>query len=198
MSSSVVNFTYCGLRRRLEALDEVAERKSNPGNHHRPGFDAAHAVDALLEREPLHDVFDVVGARLRALSVDDHRPGSRLERAGVARRILLVETELIVVVVGGDVFVRVELLGGVERALLEAGQLLGIGILRFGLGRAREQSTDGARRRDGERGVPGNFEKLAPADIEVPRSDLRLADIGSVLDEHTVTFCQLNVRDGSS
>ena len=45
-----MNATYFALRGGLEALQQVAEREPHPGNDHRPGLDAAQAVNALLER----------------------------------------------------------------------------------------------------------------------------------------------------
>src|SRR4029079_18929642 len=38
-------------RRGLELLDQRAEREAGPGDYHRPGLDAAQAIDALFERE---------------------------------------------------------------------------------------------------------------------------------------------------
>ena len=52
-------------------------------------------VDAFFDRRPLHDVFDVVGAGLGALPFDDHAPRARTQRAGVLRRIALVEAEFV-------------------------------------------------------------------------------------------------------
>src|SRR6185437_14114421 len=73
------------LRVRLEALEQRAERKAVPRNHHRPALDAAHAVDALFERMRLEDVLERVGAGFAALAVDGHVPWRRLERAAVLR-----------------------------------------------------------------------------------------------------------------
>ena len=63
-----------GAASRLQALDQVTERESQPRNDHRPGLDAPHAVDALLEREPPQQVLDGQRARLAHLARDLDRP----------------------------------------------------------------------------------------------------------------------------
>jgi hypothetical protein len=45
---------------RLEALlQQRRQRKAEPRDHHRPAFDAAHPVDAFLERRQLHQLVEV-------------------------------------------------------------------------------------------------------------------------------------------
>src|SRR5882672_6706852 len=63
-----------GARSGLEAAQQIAEWESDPGNDHRPGFDAAVAVDALLERVRADDVLDRKFSGLRRLTGDRYRP----------------------------------------------------------------------------------------------------------------------------
>src|SRR5262249_55818546 len=62
------------LRRGLAFVDEILQRKSDPRDHHRPRLDTAVAVNAILERLALEDVFEVQLPRLGALSLDRHSP----------------------------------------------------------------------------------------------------------------------------
>jgi hypothetical protein len=55
-------FDVLRLRGRLEALDEIGERKAHPRNDHRPRLDTAEAIDALFHRVRLEDVFYREGA----------------------------------------------------------------------------------------------------------------------------------------
>jgi len=62
-----------GLGRRLDELDEIAEGKTDPGNNDGPGFDAAMAIDAFLERA----ISDFVHGELAGLfdfAFDGDRP----------------------------------------------------------------------------------------------------------------------------
>jgi hypothetical protein len=101
-----------GVALRLDLLDQFGQRVADPWNHHRPALDAAQAVDALFLRAELQQVFDAVLARLLDQPFDFHRPGPRLQRAGVLGGVGLVGAELVVVVVGrrvlvvGDLFHR--------------------------------------------------------------------------------------------
>ena len=90
-------------RARLQPLDEVAERESDPGDDHRPGLDAAQPIDALLERMRLQEVLERVAALALAFAVDDHGPGPWAQAAGIAGRVVLARAELVEVVVTGDV-----------------------------------------------------------------------------------------------
>jgi hypothetical protein len=64
-----------GAALRLDAAEDRGERDADPRDHHRPPFDAAHAVDALLERMRLDEVLESVGRGLADETVDLHRPG---------------------------------------------------------------------------------------------------------------------------
>src|SRR5215471_21147072 len=59
----------CRLGRRLDFLDEIGEREPNPGNHHRPRFNAAMAIDALLECLAPEDVLEIHHARSLAFAL---------------------------------------------------------------------------------------------------------------------------------
>jgi hypothetical protein len=92
----------------------IGQREADPRNYHRPALDAPMAVDALLERLPFQDVLEIHRALLGALAVDGHGPRRGLEVARELGRLILVSTELVVVVVCGDVFPLVRLLVGAE------------------------------------------------------------------------------------
>src|SRR5262245_39539661 len=83
------------LRRRLQALAEVAQGEADPGDHHGPGLHAAYAVDPLLEREPLQEVVDPDGLRLLDLAFEADVPGPGGEGARVGARVPLVRAELV-------------------------------------------------------------------------------------------------------
>ncbi len=178
-----------GLGRGFHALHEVGQREAGPRNDHRPGFHAAHPVDALLEWEPLEDVFHVVGARLAALAFDLDRPRLGLQRMGVAGRVALVQTELVEVVVGGDVAVGVEFLVGAERALLQVGQLLGRRIL--GQGLPRREHT----RRQRRGGGAGRADELPAAEVQLARGHLGLAEVRRLLDQHVMSLWKKSSPD---
>src|SRR5262249_40913440 len=76
--------------RRLETLEEIAERKADPRHDDRPPLDAAMAIDALLERMRLEDIFQRVRAWPAARAFDRDRPRLRLELPGVPRGVALV------------------------------------------------------------------------------------------------------------
>src|SRR5207302_1934120 len=59
----------------LEALEKLAEGEADPRHHQRPRLDAAEAIDALLERLSLEEVFEVEPAAHLGLARDRHAPG---------------------------------------------------------------------------------------------------------------------------
>src|SRR6185503_19814901 len=97
---------------------EVGERKADPRNHHRPRLDATVAVNAVLERLTLQDVFEVHLSASGAFTVDDDGPRLRFEIPGEQRwPCARSRVELVKVVVRGDVLPRVRPLGRAEPAL---------------------------------------------------------------------------------
>ena len=110
-----------GLKRR----HEVPEREADPGNHHRPGFHAAQAVDTLLERVGAEQVLQREPARLLAFAIDEDRPGPGPQPVRMLGGIGLVRAELVEVVVAGHLGQRIALLAGrVAGVLLEFERLL--------------------------------------------------------------------------
>ena len=93
-----MNSTNFALPVGSKALQQIAERKADPRDDHRPAFDAAMAVDTLFERMRLEDVFERVGAGLGALAFDRHRPRLGLEAPAFFAGSLLSDAELVVVV----------------------------------------------------------------------------------------------------
>src|ERR1700733_2033904 len=85
----------------LAEVDELGERIAIPGNDHGPGFDAAMAVDAGLDRAVFEEVVDVDGLGLLHHAGDLHCPGACLESVGVLGRVGFVSAELVVVVERG-------------------------------------------------------------------------------------------------
>eukprot|EP01136_Pigoraptor_vietnamica_P026025 Opistho-1_new@80611 len=95
-----------GTTLRLHLLDQLGQRIAHPGNHHRPAFDTAKTVDALLHRTELEQRIQVEVARLVHQAFDCDGPGPRLERLGCGDRVGLVGAELVVVVVAAGIAVR--------------------------------------------------------------------------------------------
>ncbi|MPM76887.1 hypothetical protein SDC9_123886 [bioreactor metagenome] len=90
---------FCAAQR-INLLEQCRERKSDPRDHHRPGLDAAQAVDAFFQRGKLEQVVDVEGARLAGQSFDTNGPRSHGHLVCIACRVFLVGAELVEVVVG--------------------------------------------------------------------------------------------------
>ena len=97
-------------------LDQIAERESNPGDHHRPAFDATHAIDAIFKRRQLHEVVDIVSLLFCNIAADFYFPRTRAEVARQLRWAVFVGAEFVEVVVIGDVLKRGLLLSGVVLA----------------------------------------------------------------------------------
>ncbi len=136
---------------RLDAIQKGRQRKADPRDDHRPALDAAHAIDALFERDGLENVFKGVGCGFRHEAIDLHRPGARFQRTRIGGRIALPRSELIEVVVARDIRFRRERLIGRERAL---GKCERGGVRE---GRAKEERCDGPA------------DELAPPQIHLAR-----------------------------
>ncbi len=90
-----------GFRERLAAFDELLEGKSGPGHRHRPGFDAAKAINALFEFH-LPDEFGYVDLELLFDESDDvDRHGKRIVVTGQRPDLFVGSVELVEVVVAG-------------------------------------------------------------------------------------------------
>src|SRR5712692_3196373 len=59
----------------LDSLDQLRKWKTQPGNDHRPGLHAAHAIDPLLKIKPTSESVDVHDLGLVDLALDGYRPG---------------------------------------------------------------------------------------------------------------------------
>ena len=146
---------------RLGPVDQRPKREPDPRNHHRPAFDAAQAVDALLEGLRLHQVIEREVPLPAALAVHPNGPRTRPKRPGIPRGRRLVGSELVEVVVGRDVFVGRPRLARAEGTRHDVGQA--VGALRIGDERV------GAGNREPDRRQPGGRHELAPA----PGTDVR-------------------------
>ncbi len=100
-----------GLAGGLEAGEQVRERETHPRHDQRPSLHAPEPIDALLERVRLQDVLEREGPLDLGFAVHRHVPGGGAEFAGIGRRLILVRSELVEVVVGGDLRVLVRGLG---------------------------------------------------------------------------------------
>ena len=94
---------------RLDPVQEIRERKTDPGNHHGPSFDATQAVNPFLHRHAFDNVLERVIARFRHISVYLNGPWRSREGRGIACRIVLLIAELVEIVVGRNVFETVRL-----------------------------------------------------------------------------------------
>jgi hypothetical protein len=159
----------------------VAERHADPGNHHRPRFDAAEAIDALFHFVRLDQVVKIESPGFFRVALDGDGPGARLEVLGMARGIFFVEAEFVEIVVGGG-----ELVGGwrLARRLRPLGEvrdrLAARGLSRFGTrGRERPDAGGGG----GLEEPPSALENGAGGDFGAER--IACAD---VFDQHGVSF----------
>jgi hypothetical protein len=162
----------------VAAPDQLVERKAGPGNDGAPAFDAAHPVDALLERRPLQDVVDGEGPGRPDLALDADRPRPGAQAVGVAGRAVLVGPELVEVAVFGDrgvgrgFFVSQREGAGNDR--LEAHALAGCGVAR-----SAQPASRGAEGR-------GAQELAAPA-IDFGRGDRGGENFRAAPDQHGAT-----------
>ena len=102
---------------------DLGQGNTNPGNDHRPGFDAAHAVDVLFEIEGLHKVVEVEGAGFLRVSCDLNRPGSGSESLRIPVGLVFSLAEFVEIVVRGYVLEAVRCLVGTKRAIGNVGEL---------------------------------------------------------------------------
>jgi hypothetical protein len=47
-------------RVRLDTPDQIAQRETHPGNHHRPGLDATQAIDTLFQWVMFEQIFQLI------------------------------------------------------------------------------------------------------------------------------------------
>src|SRR2546423_1798878 len=137
-------------------------------------------LEDVLECFTLEDVLEVHCAFLVALALDRHRPRRRLEVPRHVGRRVLVDAELVIVVVAGDVFPRVQLFRGAEAALFDVLQLASVRRAfrldeRFGA----EHACGGRGSRDGRRA-----DELAPVQIQLLVRDFRASDVCRALNQH--------------
>ena len=165
-----------GLRGGLESGEQVTQREPDPGHDHRPGLDAAQAVDPLLLRESLQDVLDADLSRCLAFAVDNDIPGPGLQCVGIACRIFLAGTELVEIVVAGHVFVasRLEVVPvrGIDEAAHRRSPARHLDQGRGGTG---DHADAQGRRR---------LEKRAPPGVVRGVGNFGRTDIGGLLDQH--------------
>jgi len=100
-----VELDVLGAAQGLDALDQLAQGITDPGNDHGPALDAAQAVDAFFLGAELEEIFNGVAGGFAHQALDFDRPGRGLKFAGQARGVGLVGAELVEVVVGAGVFV---------------------------------------------------------------------------------------------
>ncbi len=102
----------------LHQFEKLVQRKADPRHHHRPGFDAAHPVDTLLQRKASGQIVMIESDRFSHLTVDLQRPGIGFHAARVSGGIGFVEAKLIEVVVARNL-----ILGGEGQGALPLGRL---------------------------------------------------------------------------
>ena len=103
-------------------IDDAGQRDADPGDHHRPPFDAPEAVDPFLQLNRFDQILEMVVSWLVAQTVDLDLPWTRLQRAAKSLGIVLARPELEEIVVTGDLIERIQLLVGGDRPFLVAAQ----------------------------------------------------------------------------
>src|SRR5262249_62178186 len=171
-----------GLPRRFAFLQELVQRKADPRNPHRPGFDASVAVDAILERLSSKDVFEVIHRWLVTLPVDRDRPRLGPERPGKPRRLFRIGPELVEVVIRGDLIPGVRPLAGAERAGLHA---LPLATVRRRLRRVQPDIARDHRRGDARSNLARGPEELPATQVRLFAGDFRARDLCRAFDDHS-------------
>ena len=110
--TSVSKATYFAPGWGGEFGQQIGQLDAAPGNDHRPGLDAAEAVDALFYGKAGKEVGEVVRTGLVGEAVDGDGPGRGFQRAGIGGGVSLVGAEFVVIVVAGDFLECVGLLVG--------------------------------------------------------------------------------------
>ena len=157
------------LARRIDPLDQFAQRKADPGNDDRPSLYTAMAVDPLFRRRHLDYLVDIEFLLLFDKTIDLHFPGASAEIFSGVGGIVFVGRELVVVVVVSHVFVRRDRLCGAKRTLLNTVDLVS------------RQHRHGRNDRFGKANAgdrcgsshSSSRQKLPAVQIETLRSDLR-------------------------
>ena len=92
--------------------NQIRQGITNPRDHHRPAFDAAQAVNALLHGAPLHHIFQIKSRWLFNQPFNFDAPGGCFQSVRLSCRIRFVGTKFVEVVVRGGVFLRGKFLNG--------------------------------------------------------------------------------------
>jgi hypothetical protein len=135
-----------------DQLHQLGEGKAAPRNRHRPGLDAAVAIEPLLQRHPADQVIDADFQRLLHHAIDLDGPWPQLQRL---RRLgdVLARTELVEIVVA-----EVDLLvgdGPVESVILVPRQRIEVPrrIRQIGdplaIGKRRDERRGSRRQQEG-------------------------------------------------
>ncbi len=117
-----------GVARGPGEIDQGLQGEAAPRHRHRPGLDAAMAIEPLLQRHLGEQVIDADGDRLLDLALDRHRPGPQRQRLRVVLDLLAGAEFVVVVVAGGELLVGdrpVELVGLVPLHRIELGGGIG-------------------------------------------------------------------------
>src|SRR5690606_27854163 len=90
----------------LETPDQFGQREAEPGNDHRPGFDATQAIDTLLELARSEQFLHRILPRTLDFAIHHDGPGLDNHARSISCRIPLARAELVKIVVMRGVTVR--------------------------------------------------------------------------------------------
>jgi hypothetical protein len=62
------------------------------------------AINAIFKGPEFEERVDIEGLRLFNEAIDLHRPGAGRKHASILRGLILLDTKLVIVVIGGEVF----------------------------------------------------------------------------------------------